>query len=113
MLDTGVTVYEGALFLNKPASTLRRWYTEGKIKKIAGRFLLSELARMKRELDIEKRGYSTHELVLKLGIPERTLRRRFKRLIRSKSLLLRRTRRGYRVLPEHLEKFAKELMKEN
>lgn len=112
MLDTGVSLHEAALILNKPASTLRRWYMEGKIKKAAGRFPLSELMRVKNELEVERRGYSTHELVLKLGIPERTLRRRFKKLIRRRSPYLLRTRKGYRVLPEHLEKFTKELMKE-
>lgn len=112
MLDRGVSLHEGALILNKPASTLRRWYIEGKIKKTAGRFPISELMRMKDALEVERRGYSTHELVLKLGIPERTLRRRFERLIRRRSPYLLRTPRGYRVLPEHLEKFVKELMKE-
>lgn len=112
MQDTGVTIHEGALYLKVPVGTLRRWYREGRLRKVAGRFPLSELLRLKRELEIRKRGFSTRELSLRLGIPERTLRRRYGRLLRNKSPWIQRTYGGYRVLPEHVDKFVKELMKE-
>jgi len=106
-----IPLKDAADILGVTTSAVKKWRDEGfaHLRKIGGRLFLTsgEIRRLQSELDTERRGLTTANLAPELHCTVRTVQNLCKR---SRWAVL--TRKGYRVLPEHLENFESEISKE-